>query len=238
MIRDIQISEPGYAPVGFSRLYIDIKDRNYKKKDFEGFTQFITGVTGVVAVEKVIRDAALEAPGEGLDSESPGQRYVIITNGQDGARDDSWGAIEGSQGTMLIERSADNFEWLVQVTPAMGTGNLAVFDRSDSSLWIYTGQGWRRFADGTMQIGPILSAPAELVAGTINRITGSDTYTLPPAGQYKGQTVEIKFLDNSTSGPTIEGTGGELIDGIPSITISESRGVRRLTSDGLGWMVM
>lgn len=62
------------------------------------------------------------------------------------------------------------------------------------------------------------------------------TITLPKAGKHKGRVIYIKRIDASANNLTVDGDGSETIDGAASITLTTQWEIRRLTSDGTGWL--
>lgn len=70
---------------------------------------------------------------------------------------------------------------------------------------------------------------------------GAVTITLPTAVGNDGRGVIVKKVDvGAVNDVTIDGDGAETIDGAATIAIvaaSEAKGVRRLISDGAGWLV-
>lgn len=70
---------------------------------------------------------------------------------------------------------------------------------------------------------------------------GAVTITLPTAVGNDGRRVTVKKIDaGTTNNVTLDGAGAETIDGTATVDIvalTEPSGVRRLISDGAGWLV-
>lgn len=235
-IRILQTSDPGTPVQDRSIVWADFNDVHLKMRDDLGNLVYLSGITGLVAVEKVVKDAALESPGNGLPSETPGEKYLILTNGQDGARDSGWGAISGALGTMLIERSKANFEWLVQHVLADGDGKFLVYSKEDDSIWIQAGGSWRQYANAALSVPSTLAAGGTLSTGSLNRVTGLSGLILPSAALHKGELVEIKYMDNNGVGPLITSLIGDQIEFNASFQMSGAYQYLSFRSDGTQWL--
>jgi hypothetical protein len=72
----------------------------------------------------------------------------------------------------------------------------------------------------------------------VNASGGPATITLPSAASIAGKRFVVKKIDFSANAVTIQGVGGQTIDGSSTISITAPQGVRTIVSDGANWKVI
>jgi hypothetical protein len=220
MIRLLTGTEPAVPPIDRACIFVSSDTLTAQIKDDEGNIQYLSGITGLVNVYKIVEDGSAEAPGNGLPSEQAGVRYLIRTNTTIGSLHSGWGVIPNLQPNDLIQRSNDNSKWVIVRPAANGAGQILIYDSFTNLVNKFDNTSWKPLSANNIQS---INTSTGLILNKLHMIDNSGgalTLVLPSAIGHSGETIRIKCVTNNSNTVTVNTTSGQTIDGAGSDVFS------------------
>jgi hypothetical protein len=217
-------------------FYVSSETLTAQIKDDEGSIQYLSGITGLVNVAKIIDDGSAEAPGVGLPSEQPGVRYIIRTNTGIGSLNAGWGPITGLLPNDIIQRANNNSQWHIVRPASLGAGDVFAYDLSRKEIYTYNNTSWVSTQSIRTQLVVANDTLQYNKLHLVDNTGGPLTLVLPSAISHEGDSVTIKISVNSSNIVTINTTSGQTIDGSGSDSLSIGYSSAKYTAYAGNWL--
>jgi hypothetical protein len=160
--------------------------------------------------------------------------------------DGNWQLKTGATHKIKMKNAANGHEvWVDSVTPSIytGGGDDLIFGYNQSEKFRLTASGLVMNGSFNAELVSIVNSDSPYTAAAVEVIiadatSGAITVNLPDAAGNTGRRYSIKKVDATANLVTIDGDGGDTIDGQTTKVLSDQYDSVTVVSDGTNWFII